>query len=75
MTAPSEILRSLGYDELGNAPHLLNEHDCKRIACGDFIRCAGAEVICDCGSPYILHPVVQGALWLRRVCPDTLVKL
>jgi hypothetical protein len=69
-----EILRSnLGYDSLGNAPHLLCPNDKIAIESGDYKR-VGGEALCTCGLPYNLHPPVQGALYLTRSCQG-LVKL
>ncbi len=67
------IADGLGYDAMGNAPHLLAPVDAARLEQGDFTRVDG-EALCKCGAQYRLHPDVQGALWLTRGC-DRLVKL
>ena len=73
--AAAATLDALGYDEFGNARHLLTENDAHRLLHGDWNRADG-DVLCpDCGQPFRVHPEVQGALWLRRVCRDRLVKL
>lgn len=69
------MLIAFGYDEYGNAPHLLAPMDADRIDQNIWYR-AGQETICSvCGLPYRLHPEVQGCRWLRRVCSGDLVKL
>ncbi len=64
---------AMGYDELGNAPHLLAPQDARALC--DVPR-AGGEAICrHCHVLFRMHPVVQGALWATRTCVDGLVKL
>lgn len=66
---------ALGYDSFGNKPELLAEIDRARIDAGDIHR-AGHLTPCDkCGCAYHMHPHVQGALWLHRICDGSLVKL
>lgn len=64
------------HDYLGNAPHLLSPVDYRRILGPrpDWNRAAGA-CLCTCGKEYADHPPVIGALWLTRLCDDSLVKL
>lgn len=63
------------HDEWGNAPDLLAPEDRNAIDLGVWYR-AGLETLCEtCGRPYWKHPEVIGALWLRRLCNNTLVKL
>jgi hypothetical protein len=76
LSGTTETLRMQGYDENGNNPALLLPHDLERIEAGDYIRCCAGDAECPvCHSIYRTHPRVQGALWLRRACPDRLVKL
>jgi hypothetical protein len=64
---------AMGYDEFGNAPHLVSAIDEVLL---ESIPRAGGDVICShCHVPFRLHPVVQGALWATRTCKDGLVKL
>ncbi len=66
---------AFGYDDMGNAPHLLAPMDADALERGDWQR-AGQECICPtCDLPYRLHPHVQGCLWLHRICDGLLVKL
>jgi hypothetical protein len=69
----TEMLRRAGYDDMGNAPHLVAEQDRLVLERGGDRR-VGGDALCSCGSEYRLHPLVQGALWLHRSC-DGLVKL
>ena len=65
------------HDNLGNAEHLLSESDANRLREDnqDWFR-SGGDCVCDtCGKLYYDHPPVIGALWLTRLCDDTLVKL
>lgn len=71
------ILSAIGslHDSYGNAPELLDAVDSQRLWIGAWSR-ASDEVICTtCSEPYWKHPKVLGALWLRRICGDHLVKL
>ena len=71
----TRIKEAHGYDEHGNAEHLLAPRDRVALEDGTWNRADG-EVLCEiCGLPFRLHPHVQGALWLRRTCVDGLVKL
>lgn len=70
----STIAENLGYDEFGNAPHLLAECDRVALEEGRFTRVAGEADCQVCGCKYRHHPEVQGATYLRRAC-DGLVKL
>jgi len=63
----------LGYDSLGNNFSLISEPDRAFIEEVGVPRASG-EVTCKCGSPYRIHPAVQGALWATRTC-EGLVKL
>lgn len=74
MRAPTATLHALGYDEFGNAHHLLTEADRRALNEGLFHRADGDALCRVCGQPYRVHPEVQGALWLKRAC-DCLVKL
>ena len=75
MRAPSSTLAGLGYDDLGNAPHLLHPDDKAKLDRGEYNRRGGANVHCPvCDVPYWMHPPVQGALFIIRGC-DQLVKL
>lgn len=75
MRAASSTLIGLGYDDLGNAPHLLHPDDKAKLDRGDYLRRTSGECLCPkCEMPYRLHPPVQGALWLNRGC-ENLVKL
>lgn len=65
---------ALGYDSFGTNPTLVCEADRRAMDAGQMIRVSGDAVCKGCGSPYRLHPPVQGALWLIRGC-DGLVKL
>ena len=75
MKTTSEILRHQGYDDYGNQPALRTPEDHRRIEAGEYQRVGGDALCPVCGSPYHLHPAVQGALSLTRACPDVLVKL
>jgi hypothetical protein len=64
---------AMGYDEFGNAPHLVAALD--EIALSSVPRASG-QVVCDhCGITFSRHPAVQGALWATRTCKDGIVKL
>jgi len=65
---------ALGYDEFGNNPSLLCEQDQITLEHGNYLRVSGDAECGVCGSPYRIHPAVQGCLWLIRGC-DGLVKL
>lgn len=56
---------TLGYDEWGNNRSLIAA--CDKHQLSNVSRASG-DVICKCGSPYRLHPGVQGALWATRTC-------
>lgn len=65
------------HDDMGNAPELMPEADRMRVfgEAPDWYR-AGGECVCkDCGKLYYDHPAVLGALWLTRLCDNTMVKL
>ncbi|AXQ69681.1 hypothetical protein HOU03_gp099 [Caulobacter phage CcrSC] len=63
------------HDEWGNNPALLSAEDRSAIDLGAWKR-AGHETLCEtCDRPYWKHPEVIGALWLHRLCDNTLVKL
>jgi uncharacterized Zn-finger protein len=64
---------AMGYDDMGNAPHLVSAHD-EKLLC-DVSRASGDAVCSHCHVLFRLHPVVQGALWATRTCKDGLVKL
>lgn len=64
----------LGYDDYGNAAHLLTEADKKCLETHDWIRVGGDAECKVCKCAYRIHPAVQGCLWLVRGC-DGLVKL
>jgi hypothetical protein len=68
MRPPEGIRSGLGYDEMGNAAHLLTEVDRYALEKGDFIRADGNARCCVCDYPLNQHPPVQGALWLTRSC-------
>lgn len=70
----STIQAGLGYDEMGNAPHLMTDADRRNLDLGRIQRVNGDDACPGCGEPYRLHPQVQGALWARRGC-YSLVKL
>ena len=69
------LREGLGYDERENAGHLLAPCDAKALDEGKWIRADGATACNQCGLLYRQHPQVQGALWLRRICHNLLVKL
>lgn len=63
---------AFGYDEAGNAPHLVAEADKEGLL--HSVR-VGGDAICEtCGTEYRTHPAVQGALWATRAC-ERIVKL
>jgi hypothetical protein len=64
------------HDDMGNAPNLMTPIDRLRVFGDrpDFSRAAPA-CLCTCGREYGDHPAVLGALWLTRLCDDSLVKL
>lgn len=66
---------AFGYDEWGNAPHLLAPVDAKALEENNWTRAAGDTICEHCGLTYRQHPEVQGCLWLRRTCKGGLVKL
>ncbi|USN15964.1 hypothetical protein PAPPERLAPAPP_02230 [Brevundimonas phage vB_BpoS-Papperlapapp] len=70
---PDTMRESLGYDQNGNAPHLLAEADRHYIDEVGVPR-AGGDVVCRCGFSYYQHPAVQGALYYTRTC-EGIVKL
>lgn len=72
---PTLTLEKLGYDNLGNNPNLLAPLDAARIQKGEYIRTSGEAICQECGAAFYNHPKVQGALWLNRGCPNTLLKL
>ena len=58
----------LGYDQFGNNEYLLHPDDKAYIERTGVNR-AGGDVVCEhCGYTYYMHPPVQGALYLTRVC-------
>jgi hypothetical protein len=63
------------HDEWGNAAHLLAERDRERLDTGDWRRASGDTLCEGCDRTYYDHANVVGALWLHRLCDDTLVKL
>lgn len=68
-----QMRTAMGYDEAGNAPHLLASQDLEALP---LVTRASGEVTCShCHVLFRLHPVVQGALWATRTCKDGLVKL
>ena len=69
------MLAALGYDSYGNNSHLLAPSDAAALEEGDYTRADGNTICEHCQAPYRTHPQVQGALWLRRICPNELVKL
>ena len=66
--------KAFGYDDMGNAPHLLAEVDRAALDAGQDRRVSGDAICPICGSAYRVHPDVQGALWAKRGC-EFLVKL
>lgn len=63
------------HDENGNAPDLLSGEDRKMIRFSAWSRASGETICHECGQPFWKHPNVIGALWLRRICGNWLVKL
>ena len=74
MRPPTEVLESLGYDQFGNNASLLCMSDFESLEEGKYERVSGDSICKKCKLPYMLHPEVQGALWLRRGC-NGLVKI
>lgn len=72
MAMTSLMKHNLGYDDFGNADHLLASCDKIALDEGTWIR-ADQNSICKCGSLNRHHPQVQGCLWLIRTC-EGLVK-
>ena len=65
---PTTMADGIGYDAAGNCDRLLCEGDRQMIDAGLYPRVGGDAPCPVCGSPYRLHPPVQGALWLTRGC-------
>lgn len=64
-----------GYDDWGNADHLLADADRTALQEGAWTRASG-ECLCPiCAKEYWRHPSVVGCLWLHRICTGWLVKL
>lgn len=63
------------HDDMGNCPELLSTSDAAKVEAGEWHR-AGGDCVCDgCGRLFYDHRPLKGALWLVKLCDDTLVKL